>query len=60
MHSNEGQDLVWFSSRVLDYEVASVGMVSDVVDDEWAAAGGGAVGKEDVEHVPHDPVLLWD
>lgn len=51
---------MWFSSRVLDYEVASVGMVSDVVDNEWAAAGGGAVGEEDVEHVPHDPVLLGD
>lgn len=60
MHSDEGQDFAGLSTGVLDYEVSSVGLVGDVVYEQRPAAGVGAVGAEDVEHVAYNPVLLRD
>lgn len=60
MHSDERQDFAGLGAGVLDDEVPAVGLVGGVVDDERAAAGGGAVGAEDVEYVGDNPVLLRD
>lgn len=60
MHSDEGQDFTGLSTGILDYEVSSVGLVGDVVDEQRSAAGVGAVWAKDIEHVAYNPVLLRD
>lgn len=60
MHADERQDFAGLSSGVLDNEITPIGLVCNMVDDKWAATGGGAEWAEDVEHVPDDPVLLRD
>lgn len=42
MATDKGEDLPWYGSRVLDDEVASAGEIGDMVEDQGAAAGGGA------------------
>lgn len=60
MATDEGEDLARVGTRVLDDEVASAGEVGDVVEDQGAAAGGGAEGEEDVHDMLHRPVLFRD
>lgn len=60
VHSNERKDLARFSSWVFYNKVPSFGDIGDMVDDQRAAASGGAEGEEGVEHVLDDSVLLRD
>lgn len=60
MHPDERKNLSRLGTRILDDKVAPVGLIGDMVDNEWTATGGGAEREEAIKNVLHHPVLLWD
>nr|GMD79388.1 hypothetical protein Iba_chr13dCG3400 [Ipomoea batatas] len=60
MHPDERKNLPGLGTRILDDKVAPVGLIGDMVDNEWTAAGGGAEREEGIKNVLYHSVLLRD
>lgn len=60
VHFDKRKDLSGFNSRVLHYEIPSIGFICEMVKDEWAATSDGAVREKGFTNMAGDSILPQD